>query len=147
MFKACTVPSYFCLKRRVFETERKDNTGSFWFHYKQVVLYLHFLPFTGFFVLSSLCLILCFSFTVVLRFFPCHSRNTLFLLRYTTTLFYARLLYAFCFNASYQFTRFLNLCFLFLGLTPFGWFICIYVSFVFHAGVSILMYAYFFRAN
>jgi hypothetical protein len=95
MFETYTVP-YFCLKRRVFETERKDRTGSFLFHYKQVVLYLHFLPFTGFFMLYRPCFLFCFfSVIVVLRVFPCRFRNTLFLLHYTTSLFYARLLYAF----------------------------------------------------
>jgi hypothetical protein len=29
----------------------------------------------------------------------------------------------FCLNAHYQFTPLLNLCSLFFGLTPFGWFI------------------------
>lgn len=87
----------FCLKRRVFETERKDSAGSFLFHYKQSVLYLHFFPSLDFFknVLSSLFLILFFCFTVVLRFFPCHSRNTLFLKYYTEALFYVRLVLGF----------------------------------------------------
>ena len=94
MFETYTVP-YFCLKRRVFETERKDSTGSLLFHYKQAVLYLHFLPFTGCFMLYRPCFLLFFSFTVVLRVFPCRFRSTLFLLHYTMSLFYARLLYAF----------------------------------------------------
>jgi len=86
MFEACTVP-YFCLKRRVFETERKDSTGSFLFHYKQVVLYLHFPPFTGFFLFYRPCFYSIFLFYCCITCFPCHSRNTLFLLHYTSPCF------------------------------------------------------------
>jgi hypothetical protein len=35
----------------------------------------------------------------------------------------------FCFNAAYQFTPLLNLRYIMFGLTPFSWFVCIYLSF------------------
>jgi hypothetical protein len=139
----CTIVLY---KPRVFETERKDSTGSFLFHCKQVVLYLHFLPFTGFF-----CFIVPVSYSIFL--FYCyitflslpHPQHAIF-----TTLYHGlvlRPIYAFCFNAPCQFTRFLNLCCMFFGLTPFGWFIYIYLSLFFRMGISLLIYAHFFRAN
>lgn len=71
----------------------------------------------------------------MLRFFPCPSCNTLF--PCTTALFYLRLFYGFCFTALCLFTRFLNLCSITLGLTPFGWFICIYFSLFFNTEKSL----------
>lgn len=71
--------------------------------------------------LFSVCLYSAFLFTLALRFFACLFRNIVFLM------YYIKVFTPFFFNALCQFILLVNLSCLIFGLTPFGWFICIYL--------------------